>query len=243
MRRPNALRAQRLCRIVLLVVTPTAGCSVSLDVFNTDGAINNTISSIGITLQGGGAIPEGVLTLGDRDTVRAEAYTSGWFSGVKYDSQVEPRKFTYSSSNVGVASIDLDGVVVTLGIGTTTLRAGSEGVVSQPLVLTVVPSAAALRAAPLTLNAAVGDTVAIAITAVDSNAQGVAGIIFSVAPDTTYWAVASEPAEGNWGLGTPRVLHLRASRVGSIHVVAYSQNEHPSGQFQSPAVLITVHAP
>jgi hypothetical protein len=200
------------------------------------------VTGIGVTLGPPGGVAGGVLTVGDRDTLRAQAYTRGWPSIVKYDSESEPTRFTYSSSDPGVATVTAEGVVFTTGTGTTQIRASVDGVVSQPMQLDVVPVASALRAAPSAIDAAVGDTMVVTVTAVDDAGADVAGILFTVAPDTSYWAVIDPPVEYQGRLATPSVLHVRAKQPGTVHLLAYALNERPAARLEAPPVAITVHA-
>jgi hypothetical protein len=191
---------------------------------------SETVESVGITLGFPGYISDAFLTAGDQDTVRAQAYTGGWPSHTKYDSSSEPRRFTYSSSNASVAFVNLDGVVMALSPGTTVLRASADGATSLPLELVVEPPANAFAAEPDSIAAAVGQTLAISIRAADAEGQSVAGIIFNVGVDTTYWAVTSIPAEGTWKLETPTVLHVTARFPGRVRLIATVQNERPQAR-------------
>jgi hypothetical protein len=221
-----------------LVLLGVQGCDL---VRNIPGP-RETVEGVGITLGFPGYISDAFLTVGDQDTVRAQAYTAGWPSHTKYDSSNEPRRFTYSSSNPSVASVNLDGVVVTLSPGTTILRASAEGITSPPLELAVEPPANTLVAEPDSIGASVGQTLAISISAADAKGQSVAGVVFNVGVDTTYWAVTSIPAEGTWKLKTPVVLHLTARLPGRVRVIATVLNERPQARFVA-SVPITVREP
>jgi hypothetical protein len=200
----------------------------------------NAVAGVGITLGFPGSVSDAFLTRGDRDTVRALAFTGGWPSYAKYDSEREPRRFAYRSGNPAVATVDADGVVTAVGVGTAFLSATCEGVESGLLALTIAPPARELRATPAALEVAVGDTLTVTVTAVDERGAGVAGVVFNVAPDTSYWAVVAPPIEGSWRLETPRTLRLLAKTEGRVRLRAYSQNERPDRRLEATPVAITV---
>jgi hypothetical protein len=202
--------------------------------------INSPVDAVGLLL---GTTDIGFLTLGDRDTVHAVASINGWPPLVKYDSHTAPERFQFSSSVPGVAQIDSKGVITAVSGGVTTLHASSEGVVSNPLVLTVSPRAARLVATPEAMSAAVGDTLAITITAVDDSDIAVAGVAFTIMPDTTWWAVVSPPREGDWNLRTPAVLHPTAKMVGRVHLLAVSMHERAADALKAEPVSIVIHVP
>jgi len=228
------LSFQALCGAVLLL---SSACDPLLD-FTGPG---DEVATVGITLGFPGFTSGAFLTLGDRDTVRAQAYTDGWPSHTKYDSSSEPRRFQYLSSNPGVASVDLDGVVTTLSIGTTKLAASVDGVTSPVLSLNISPPASALIAEPTTITTRVGDTFAVSIDALNRDGQYVPDIVVIVGLDTTYWALTSMPFEGNW-VRTPVVLHFQAKAVGRLQLIATVQNERDSSRFQV-IVPVEIRAP
>ena len=196
---------------------------------------------VGVAFGFAGSASDAFLTVGDQDTIRAQAYTAGWPSGLKYDSSNEPRRFTYSSSDPAVASVNLDGVVTALSPGTTILRATVDGVTGT-LPLTVSPPASVLRAEPDSVATHVGQTFAISIVAADEKGQSVPGVIFEVGVDTTYWAVTSVPVEGTWSLATPAVLDLTARMVGSVHLTVTTLRENSRARLTA-SVPIVVTAP
>jgi hypothetical protein len=238
---PRGSTGRRLAAILVPIVLAGAACR--WDDASGPECARDAVAAVGLTLGFPGYVSDAFLTVGDRDTVRAQAYTRGWPSYVKYDSHGEPRRFVYSSSDPQVATVDADGIVVTARPGTTMLRAATAGAVSLPMALTVAPPAVELRATPLMLQAELGDVLAIAVSAVDEHGADVAGVIFDVVPDTTVWTVVSRPAEGSWRLETPRILHVRASRAGTVRLLAYSQNERAAARLQANPVLITVRSP
>jgi len=200
------------------------------------------VAAVGITLGFPGYVSDAFLTVGDQDTVRAQAYTGGWPSHTKYDSDSDPRRFNYTSSNPSVASVSLEGVVHAVAPGSTILRVTIDGVSSPPLQLAVEPPASSLVAEPDSITTVVGQTVSISINASDANSQPVTGVIFNVGLDTTYWAVTTVPAEGTWKLKTPAVLHLTARLAGRVRVIATVQNERASARLAA-SVPIRVSAP
>ncbi len=123
--------------------------------------INSPVEGVGITLGLPGQVSHGWLTVGDVDTVRAQGYVGGWPSILKYDSEMGPERFTYSSSAPHVAQVDRKGIVMAISSGLTMLYAAAEGVRSGPLKLTVAPPAVRLLAEPATISATVGDILAI----------------------------------------------------------------------------------
>ncbi len=84
------LSVRRLCAVLILAL----GACTKMDLPGPgDG-----VASVGITLGFPGHVSDAFLTVGDQDTVLAQAFTGGWPSHTKYDSQIEPRRFAYSSS-------------------------------------------------------------------------------------------------------------------------------------------------
>jgi hypothetical protein len=224
--------SRALLSLALIVTLPT--CSKD---------INSPVDTVEMSLGLRGVVLMGFLTLGDRDTVRALASISGWPPIVKYDSDTAPERFHYSSSMPAVAEIDAKGVLTAASPGVTTLHASSEGVASNPLVLTVSPRAARLIAQPGEISAALGDTLTIAVSAVDETGIAVVGIPFRIGPDTTWWAVVSPPREGDWNLRTPIVLHPTAKMVGRVRLLPASMHERAAGVLKANPVSVVIHAP
>ena len=205
------------------------------------GSPDDPVAAVGITLGFPGSTSDAFLTVGDNDTVRAQAYTGHWPSYTKYDSNNDPRRFTYSSSNPAVASVDLDGVVETHSAGTTTLSASVDGITGQ-LLLSVSPPAKSLVIEPESVTVNLGDKFTISVNAIDTSGAPVSGVVFNVSVDTTYWAVTTIPDEGSWKLRTPALLHLTARLAGRVHILAYALNERPDAQFTA-SVPVIVRAP
>ena len=199
--------------------------------------------SVAITLEHPGQAYAGFLTVGDQDTLRATAGIITWPAEQVCDSATEPRCFTYKSSDPSVATVDADGVVRTLRSGTTQLRAAARGALSLPLGLTVVPRAAALRASPAAVAATVGDSITVTFTATDAAGAPVNGVIFTLMPDSTFWAVTSPPAGNEWARTTPVSLRFRANLAGRVRLTATALNEHAAGRLVSPTVDVRVAAP
>jgi hypothetical protein len=205
--------------------------------------INSPVDDVGISLGQRGVTEMGFLMFGDRDTVRAMAWISGWPPIVKFDSDTARERFQYSSSAPSVAQVDTRGVVTAASAGVTTLHASSEGVVSNPLILTVWPRATRLLAKPEEISAAVGDTLAVTVTAVDESGYEVPGVPFTIRPDTTWWAIVSPPREGNWNLRTPLVLHPTAKMAGRVRLLPVAMHERATGALRANPVSISIHAP
>jgi len=232
-------------RTSLRVGTPILGVFCFLSACHLDGIVfgpSDSVAGVGITLSFAGYESDAFLTVGDKDTIRAQAYTGGWPSGTKYDSNNDPRRFTYSSSHPDVASVNVDGVVETHSSGTTSLFVSVDGVTSPPLLLSVSPPAKSLVAEPESVTAVVGDRFTISVKAIDESGASVNGVVFNLGPDTTYWAVTSIPDEGSWKLRTPAVLHLTARLAGRVHLLATALNERPEAQFTT-SVPVSVRAP
>jgi hypothetical protein len=224
----------RRCSPLLFVIAQ--GCQ-----FQALSGPRDATAYVGLTFSFAGSVSDAFLAAGDQDTIRAQAYTGGWPSELKYDSSNEPRRFTYSSSDPTVASVNLDGVVVALSPGTTILRATVDRVTGS-LPLTVSPPASVLRALPDSIATHLGQTFAISIVAADEKGQSVPGVIFEVGVDTTYWAVTSTPVEGTWKLATPAVLHLTARMVGHVHLTVTTLREDSRARLVA-SVPIVVNAP
>jgi hypothetical protein len=203
--------------------------------------INSPVDDVGISLGMRGVTEIGFLMLGDRDTVRAMAWISGWPPIVKFDSDTAPERFQYSSSAPSVAQVDTRGVVTAANAGVTTLHASSEGVVSNPLILTVWPRAARLLVKPEAISAAVGDTLTVTVSAVDERGTEVPGVPFTIRPDTTWWAIVSPPREGNWNLRTPLVLHPTAKMAGRVRLLPVAMHERATGALRANPVSIYIH--
>ena len=154
---------------------------------------------------------------------------------------VEPERFTFHSSDPAVAIVSPTGVLRTVGIGTTVLKVTYQNVDSPPMRLSVSPPPFELRASPEAISATTGDSIALTTTPLDDAGKSVARVVFRISPDTLYWAVTSQPREGDWRVETPRVLHMRGSRAGVVHLTAYSENDRSERRMQTRAVAITVH--
>jgi len=197
------------------------------------------VASVYAALGNNGYSSDVFLTLGTQDTLRAQASTGGWPTHTVYASATEPRRFQFSSTNPAVAKVDLDGVVTTLSVGETVLMASADGVKSPEIRLAVSPSASSFAADPATVSAHVGNTFTVSIEALDANGESVPDVIFNVGLDTTYWALTSEPLEGDWKLHTPMILHFQAKAVGHVRLIATVQNERAEARFQA-SVPVTI---
>lgn len=228
----------------LRVGTPILGAFcflVACHLDRLDFRPSDSVAGVGITLGFAGYASDAFLTVGDKDTIRAQAYTGGWPSGTKYDSNNDPRRFTYSSSDPAVASVNVDGVVETHSSGTTSLFASVDGITSPPLLLSVSPPATSLVAEPESVTVIVGDKFTISVKAIDTSGAPVNGVVFSVGLDTTFWAVTTIPDEGSWKLRTPALLHLTARLAGRVHILVTAQNERPDARFTT-SVPVSVRA-
>ena len=103
------------------------------------------------------------LTLGEADSLQAQAFSGGWPSRTIYDSSIEPTRFRYFSSNTAVAIVDSRGHITTLSVGETDLTASAAGMTSPVIRLSVSPKVVALVAEPDTVSARVGETFAVSI--------------------------------------------------------------------------------
>lgn len=207
---------------------------------NWSGATDSKEHIAGIYLGIGysGYTSDVFLTLGDRDSLQAQAFSGGWPSHTIYDSSVEPRRFHWSSTNPAVATVDSVGHVTTWSVGETALTASVAGMTSESIRLAVSPPAAALVAEPTTVSARVGDTFAVSIKALDSSGRSVPDVIFNMGLDTTWWAITSEPLEGDWKLHTPIVLHFKAKMAGRVRLEASVQNQRAESRFQAIVPVI-----
>ena len=97
----------------------------------------------------------------------------------------------------------------------------------------VSPAAAALVAQPDSVVARVGDVFSVSVKAIDSAGLSVPDIIFNVGLDTTWWAVTSQPLEGDWKIHTPRTLHFQAKMAGRVKLILTVQNEQADRRFQA----------
>ncbi|HMG11915.1 MAG TPA: hypothetical protein VK571_01965 [Gemmatimonadaceae bacterium] len=173
------------------------------------------------------------LTLGEADSLQAQAFSSGWPSRTIYDSSIEPTRFRYFSSNPAVAIVDSLGHITTLSVGETALTVSAAGMTSPVIRLAVSPKVVALVAEPDTVSARVGETFAVSVKAFDSAGRSTAGVIFNAGLDTTYWALTSLPLEGSWKLHTPITLHFQAKVAGRVRLVMTVQNHRAESRFQA----------
>jgi Bacterial Ig-like domain (group 2) len=199
------------------------------------GCHSNEVQAVGITFSFPGHQSDGFLSVGDRDTIRAQAYTKGYPSKLKYDSHLQPRRFGYRSENPAVATVDADGIVVANRTGTATIFASVEGVTSPPLTLHVSPVASELLATPSALTINVGDTATITVTALDAAGSHVQGPLFAVTTDTTWWTTVS-PLD--WGrMQTPGIVRFVAKGAGTARVRAYLMHERLTRQVDAKVQL------
>jgi hypothetical protein len=188
-----------------------------------------------------GFVSDVFLTLGDRDSIQAQAFSGDWPNNQTiYDSSIEPRRFQYRSSNPAVATVDSLGRITTLSVGETALTASVANVISPTIRLMVSPRAAGLLAQPDSVLAHVGETFSVSVEAVDSAGLPVPDIIFNVGLDTTWWAVTSQPAEGDWKIHTPRTLNLQAKMPGRVKLILTVQNERPDRRFQATVPVLVL---
>jgi hypothetical protein len=185
----------------------------------------------------------GFLSVGDSETVHAQATIRGWPPIVKYDSRTAPTEFRYFSTDAVVAQIDRNGVIHAISPGTTDLVAAAEGVKSRPVTLTVSQPAAKLLAEPAVVSAVVADLVTISVTAEDVHGGPVTGIPFTIGPDTTWWAVVSPPEEGSWNLRTPAVIHMRAKMAGRVNLLATTLHDRSAESLAALPVSVRIRNP
>jgi hypothetical protein len=202
------------------------------------GCESNEVETVGITFSFPGHQSDGFLAVGDRDTIRAQAYTKGYPSKLKYDSNLQPRRFGYHSGNPAVATVDANGIVVADTAGTAMIFASVEGVTSSPLTLHVSPVASELLATPSELTINIGDTAEITVTALDAAGAKVKGPLFAVTNDTMWWTTVS-PLE--WGrMQTPAVARFVAKSTGTARVRAYLMHEQLARQIDAKVQLTVV---
>jgi hypothetical protein len=173
------------------------------------------------------------LTLGEADSLQAQAFSGGWPRRTIYDSSIEPTRFRYFSSNPAVAIVDSRGHITTLSVGETDLTASAAGKTSPVIRLAVSPKVVALVAEPDTVSALVGETFAVSIKALDIAGRSTAGVIFNAGLDTTWWAVTSLPLEGDWKIHTPITLHFQAKLAGRVRLIMTVQNHRAESRFQA----------
>jgi hypothetical protein len=189
-------------------------------------------------------VPDAFLTLGDVDTLFAQASIyRPWNPQLLCDSETNPACFTFTSSDESVATVSPNGVITTRSAGKTLLRATYKDLVSGPVTLSVFPRATQLRVSPETIDAAIGDSLIISVTAVDGSGASVAGVLFRIDPTPSEWVVTTVPREGIWRLETPAVLHVLANQAGTVRLTTRTLDEHPESQLVSAPVVVTVRSP
>ncbi len=215
--------------VCCVIASLLASNSCKLDeVTNAKSEIAGIYLGIGYS----GYISDVFLTLGEPDSLQAQAFSGFWPTHTIYDSSVEPGRFHYRSSNPAVATVDSLGHIKTLSIGETEFTASVGSVISPTIRLMVSPKAAGFVAQPESVVAHVGETFSVSVTAFDSVGVSVPDVIFNVGVDTTFWAVTSPPVEGNWKIHTPRTLHFQARLPGRVKLILTVQNERADRRFQ-----------
>jgi hypothetical protein len=179
------------------------------------------------------------LTLGERDSLQAQAFSGGWPRRTIFDSSIEPGRFRYFSTNPGVATVDSLGHITTLSVGETSMTASAAGMTSPTIRVSVSPEVIALVAEPDTVSARLGETFAVSIKALDVAGRSAAGVVFNAGLDTTWWAITSPPLEGDWKLHTPATLHFPAKLAGRVRLIMTVQNHRAESRFQA-IVPVTV---
>jgi hypothetical protein len=193
------------CGSCALLIISLFNCNAS-DLTNSQATVAGIFIGIGYSSY----TSDEFLTLGEADSLQAQAFFGGWPSRTIYDSSIEPTRFRYFSSNPAVAIVDSLGHITTLSVGETALTVSAAGMTSPVIRLAVSPKVVALVAEPDTVSARVGETFAVSVKAFDSAGLSTAGVIFNAGLDTTYWALTSLPLEGSWKLHTPITLHFQA---------------------------------
>jgi hypothetical protein len=216
------------CSSSALLIVSLFSCD-AYDLTNSQATVAGVFIGIGYTSY----TSDEFLTLGERDSLQAQAFSGGWPRRTIYDSSIEPTRFRYFSSNPAVAIVDSLGHITTLSVGETALTASVAGVTSPVIRLAVSPEVIALVAEPDTVSARVGETFAVSIKALDLAGRSTAGVIFNAGLDTTWWALTSLPLEGTWKIRTPITLHFRAKLAGRVRLIMTVQNHRPESRFQA----------
>ena len=223
------MRITRLfpCAFALLLI-PLSSCNLD-DLTNGRAKVAGVFIGIGYTSY----TSDEFLTLGETDSLQAQAFSGGWPTRTIYDSSIEPLRFRFLSSNPAVATVDSVGHITTLSVGETDLTASAAGMTSAVIRLAVSPEVIVLVAEPDTISARVGETFAVSIKALDKEGRSRAGVIFLAGLDTTYWALTSPPFEGDWKFYTPTTLHFQAKLPGRVRLILTVQNHRAESRFQA----------
>jgi hypothetical protein len=216
------------CGSCALLIISLFNCNAS-DLTNSQATVAGIFIGIGYSSY----TSDEFLTIGEADSLQAQAFSGGWPSRTIYDSSIEPARFRYFSSNPAVAIADSLGHITTLSVGETALTVSAAGMTSPVIRLAVSPKVVALVAEPDTVSARVGETFAVSVKAFDSAGLSTAGVIFNAGLDTTYWALTSLPLEGSWKLHTPITLHFQAKVAGRVRLVMTVQNHRAESRFQA----------
>ena len=222
------------CGSCALLIISLFNCNAS-DLTNSQATVAGIFIGIGYSSY----TSDEFLTLGEADSLQAQAFSGGWPSRTIYDSSIEPTRFRYFSSNPAVAIVDSLGHITTLSVGETALTVSAAGMTSPVIRLAVSPKVVALVAEPDTVSARVGETFAVSVKAFDSAGRSTAGVIFNAGLDTTYWALTSLPLEGSWKLHTPITLHFQAKVAGRVRLIMTVQNHRAESRYQT-IVPVTV---
>jgi len=223
-----------LCGSFALLLSAISSCK-PFDLTNSQATVAGIYIGIGYS----GYTSDAFLTLGERDSLQAQAFSGGWPRHTIYDSSIEPQRFRYLSSNPAVARVDSLGHITTLSVGETHLTASVAGLTSPVIRLAVSPEAIALVAEPDTVSARVGETFDVSIKALDALGRSVPDVIFNVGLDTTWWALTSQPLEGTWKVHTPITLHFQAKLAGRVRLIMTVQNQRAESRFQA-TVPVTI---
>jgi hypothetical protein len=106
------------------------------------------------------------MAVNDSATFYAEARNNTFMSGVLYESQTEPARFRWSTSDPAVATVNF-GLVRAHQAGVATIDASAEGITGhRPLEVELMVAQIIVTVAPDPVH--VGDTVVVTVTAADS---------------------------------------------------------------------------
>jgi len=198
--------ARHLLRAVLLASSFAVACSSDSD--NDDDSVTNPFIPPALRLE----ITPGVDTLFLSDTAvlldRRQLTVSAFSVNLPI---VTPAGVVFSSLTPGVVTVDTIGFVAPVSLGTATVQARINGIKTTSTVV-VLPKVVTIVFDPTSLVGAVGDTLLVTASALDSRGQLAAG--------TAYSFRASDPTAAIVQKFGTRVARVIPQRTGALTIIA-----------------------
>lgn len=173
----------------------------------------------------------GIIFVGDTTQISAGAWHDNDTDVKKlFPSTQYPERYTWTSLNPGIASIDALGVVRGLDTGTVTIQVVYENEVTRSdrtAQMRVVPLVTTLQIQPVKIDLRLGDTISVHVTTL-TPAQVSARTPYSITPPSEkgtlllQWLDA-DPAAAPWN-NTPATVKYRAVATGQASLYVDTKN-------------------